>query len=34
MSIYEWRHYYDVDPDFLEHVHRETCRQGELPWDA
>jgi len=24
---------YEADPDFLEHVHREACRQGELPWD-
>jgi len=22
---------YEADPDFLEHVHREACRQGELP---
>jgi len=24
---------YEVDPDFLEHVRREGCRQPELPWD-
>jgi hypothetical protein len=24
---------YEVDPDFLEHVHHEACRQPELPWE-
>jgi len=24
---------YEADPDFLEHVHREACRQEQLLWD-
>jgi len=24
---------YEVDPDFLEHIHREACEQGQLLWD-
>jgi hypothetical protein len=24
---------YEVDPDFLEHAHREACEQPELLWD-
>jgi hypothetical protein len=25
---------YEVDPDFLEYIHREAYEQPALPWDA
>jgi len=24
---------HEVNPDFLEHLHHEACRQGQLLWD-